>query len=491
MGIEYPGICSGIPEEEVTEKAAIGMMALLLVDRERLVVEKISRIGTGADYEVSGVCEGERFRIEVSGVSEARYPSKSSGRLEVKRKQLLRVNARGFVSVTTFSYPPDERVHSYLHFVFRQTDAAEATQETTVDSSRDSESEASALALEAETALYRADTVTAREKHTQAGEILKRRIDSTRTSGDRHFYRFLAATQYYHAGLYNRALKLVCRIEARLLPERVRHLFPDFRREVRRRAKPTYVQSIRARFVEKQQRNEYRQIAALLWNHPYIYDRKGMAFLRAYVSFQLREYAAAGVFAAAARQFGLDSPARVMELASLPFAVAHRQGFEAGWEAARRYAKTFSHPVANLMVSSLLYQLGLSTTGEGRREWAGKQIDYFKKGIVGYHSLPEDFTSDEETRTFVVAAAASAAIAYSWLGDSAGAASAVAEAQEVSPGNSFCRGIITDVTKFFKSVVGADRLTTDPPPVPVGTAIRDAQKRGEAKWERQLAETAV
>jgi hypothetical protein len=174
LGIADAGVCVGIPVREITEKAAIGMMALLLPRMEGFAVESVLEVGTGADYEVMGRCPDDGCRIEVSGVQEARYPSDSSIRLTQKTEQLLGMNPRGFVSVTTFSYPPDGRLHSYLFFVFRQTDTMTENREATVGTSPNPEREASALALEAEVALYRADNVVAREKHLQAGKILKR-----------------------------------------------------------------------------------------------------------------------------------------------------------------------------------------------------------------------------------------------------------------------------------------------------------------------------
>jgi hypothetical protein len=268
-------------------------------------------------------------------------------------------------------------------------------------------------------------------------------------------------------------------------------LFSGFRHQVQRRVRPTYVQSVREKFARLHQGNEYRRIAALLWQHPYVYDRKVMAFIRTYISFKLQEYRAAGVFAAAACQFGLNDSSRVIELACLPFGVVIEQGLEVGWEAARGYTRTFSHPLAHLMASALLYQLAISAKAEVRCGWARKQLECYNKAMAGYGAISSSLLGDPEAGTFVVVSAASAAIAHDWLGDPAGAAAALAAAENANPGNAQSRSIIADVKAFLKSSAGSTRINIDPPTFPLEAILADARKRQAERWVSQVAETVA
>jgi hypothetical protein len=107
-------------EEQITECAAIAVMALLIHELERLTVKGALEIGSGADYLGTMEGKGGDLPIEVSGIRADTTGRQSSGRLGRKCQQLLKKNAAGFVSLTTFRRLKAGILHSYLHYVERR-----------------------------------------------------------------------------------------------------------------------------------------------------------------------------------------------------------------------------------------------------------------------------------------------------------------------------------------------------------------------------------
>src|SRR5579862_8373146 len=139
---------------------------------------------------------------------------------------------------------------------------------------------ATIAAAEGQAALAQGDTPRARERFGEAGRLLKTRIESARGS-DKHLFRFLAATQYYHGGDYHEALKLCRRTELAHLPKEVRHLFPKFFQDVKSRAAPRYEQGIRDELLRLWMRQDHAHILEKLQEHPYVLPPWKMAFFRA------------------------------------------------------------------------------------------------------------------------------------------------------------------------------------------------------------------
>lgn len=103
--------------DDLTEKAAIGVMALLIHDLESAVLQTVLEIGSGGDYLVQ-VQEGKAVvQVEVRGIRRAQSAAVSKAKLAEKRKQVLKHSKTGYASVTTFAYPGGPMVHSYLHYV--------------------------------------------------------------------------------------------------------------------------------------------------------------------------------------------------------------------------------------------------------------------------------------------------------------------------------------------------------------------------------------
>ena len=95
---------------------------------------------------------------------------------------------------------------------------------------------ASALSGEGELALARGNTAMARAKHDEAGQILERRMKAVGRAREKHYLRFLAATQFYKGGHYRHAAELAEKIDPKLLDARARELLPNFLTDVRDRS---------------------------------------------------------------------------------------------------------------------------------------------------------------------------------------------------------------------------------------------------------------
>ena len=97
------------------------------------------------------------------------------------------------------------------------------------------------IAAQGHVALGQGDTDRARTCYLEAGKLLEASIANKRKQSEKHFTRFLAASQYYHGGHYEKALALGRKIEARFLSGNARSLLPQFMKDATARAKPDYV----------------------------------------------------------------------------------------------------------------------------------------------------------------------------------------------------------------------------------------------------------
>src|SRR5262249_51582156 len=124
------------------------------------------------------------------------------------------------------------------------------------------------------------DTALARKKHAEAGAILERDMKAHRGS-DKQLLRFLAATQYYKGGDYQKAKELANKIDARALPKHVRGLLPQFLNDVKFRASPNYEIGVRKTLLALWLQNEHEKALDVLKEHPYVIPPDRLAFLRA------------------------------------------------------------------------------------------------------------------------------------------------------------------------------------------------------------------
>ncbi len=109
--------------QDLTEQAAIAVMALLIRDLEGGVLQTVLPIGSGGDYFIQLQGRAPLTQVEISGIRQAANAGVSRARLTEKAAQVLTHGNSGYASVTTFAYPVGGSagpiVHSYLHYVQR------------------------------------------------------------------------------------------------------------------------------------------------------------------------------------------------------------------------------------------------------------------------------------------------------------------------------------------------------------------------------------
>jgi hypothetical protein len=110
-----------VNEVDLTEQAAIAVMAILIHELEGGVIERVLQIGSGGDYLVLTTGARQHDQVEVSGVKDDTDGHATRRRLKDKSNQVLSHAARGFASVTTFSHPPGAEVRSCLHYVRKRS----------------------------------------------------------------------------------------------------------------------------------------------------------------------------------------------------------------------------------------------------------------------------------------------------------------------------------------------------------------------------------
>jgi hypothetical protein len=106
-----------VPPQDITEQAAIAVMALLLRDLAQGEILQVLQIGSGGDYLVRVGGLKKPIQAESSGIRTDSSGSQSRARLNQKKVQVLTHSRAGFAGVTTFAHPQGDIVHSYLHYV--------------------------------------------------------------------------------------------------------------------------------------------------------------------------------------------------------------------------------------------------------------------------------------------------------------------------------------------------------------------------------------
>ena len=145
-------------------------------------------------------------------------------------------------------------------------------------------------------ALATGDTALAQEKFAAAGDILLRNVGAVYKAMEKHLLRFLAATQFYKGGHYQRALELVEKIQARLLPKNVHDLLPPFLRDAKQRSLPGYAAGIRTRLIQLWEGKLPNEILVLLQEHPYVFPPVLMAYIRTIACEDIGDFRAASLF---------------------------------------------------------------------------------------------------------------------------------------------------------------------------------------------------
>lgn len=179
-------------------------------------------------------------------------------------------------------------------------------------------------------ALCEGDTVLAREKYSEAGKILESGAARIESGPEKNLLRFLAASQYYHGGDYQRAKRIVDRTKPMYLSESDREKFEAFRKDVDERADPEYPLRIRAAVFSARKTERWDAAIELLQRHPYVLERSALAWTRADLCLRSGRIKAAVLFSADAIRFSNYHPTPVFLRAGAgTFLKLHKKADEA------------------------------------------------------------------------------------------------------------------------------------------------------------------
>jgi tetratricopeptide (TPR) repeat protein len=306
--------------------------------------------------------------------------------------------------------------------------------------------DATRAAAEGQAALSVGDTDRARERFGVAGDILEGKIASLRKQSDKHLTRFLAASQYYHGGHYQKALSLARKVEARLLPSETRPVFDKFFRDVNERAGPDYEAKARKQLVGILQRKEYEAVLAWLQSNPYSLKQAETAFLRGVSCERLKDYRAASLFFADAVKGFPDNPRLLFALTALPLLLSARGDFDEAWKYVQYQLKEIPHAVTCLTASLVRFHQAVKALDVEQQRLFDEQIDYFEEGRRRFQQLPEVIQKDQDLRDFMVLCFESASLALNRWGDPKRARAVCDEGVAFAPkayGPRTMRGIIS------------------------------------------------
>jgi tetratricopeptide (TPR) repeat protein len=284
----------------------------------------------------------------------------------------------------------------------------------------DLDEDASRAAGEAQRALTLGETDRAREHFGVAGDILERKIASLRKQPDKHFARFLAASQYYHGGNYQKARELARQVEKRFLPVEAQPLFEQFFRDVKERADPGYEVGVRNRLQFHLTRKEYETCLEILRDHPYSVSQAQLAYSRAFCYEHLRDWPAAAIFYADAIRQLPEDPELLFSTAGVPLSLAGSGDLAEAWRYVEYQLEALPNAVTFITASLIrFHQAPQARDEETRSHLLAEQVEYVEKGWQHFQRLPDNLRRHQDLRRYMVLGFEVAALALERSGNPA------------------------------------------------------------------------
>jgi tetratricopeptide (TPR) repeat protein len=318
------------------------------------------------------------------------------------------------------------------------------------------------ITAEAQAALDVGETERARALFGEAGSKLEEAVTNRRKASEKHLYRFLAASQYYHGGHYRKAQALCRQIEARLLPDQVRPLYPSFLRDVKERAAEQYTATVQRSLMTHWHKREYQRILETLQAHPYVLDQGDLAFVRGECCEQLGDYHAAALFFADALRMKPDDAELASLSASCALTLVSKGRLSEASEYIQHQLRLMPH-AATLVSASLLryHEACKAATAADRRHFFEEQLRYFEQARVRYQDLQPAQRNATTLRDFMRLCFEAAALALLRLGDKERAREVSDGAIDLfpsAPGPRTVRGFVTypegAAVRDFEDAVG-------------------------------------
>ena len=297
----------------------------------------------------------------------------------------------------------------------------------------DPKGNATLLAAEGSYAIGCGYTTVAAQKYAEAGKELERNLAAARKAPDRHLLRFLAASQYYHGGHYQRAFNLSKHIEARFLSPGTRELLPKFLKDVQERSSPNYKERMRKSLSQLWFAKENEKVLNVLKDHQFIYEQEMLAFIRAVICEELGQWKAAAVFYLMAIHCILDGSFSMLIAVGYALRLHLVNRSEEAWDYINQLQELFPNTVTNTITSIICFLRASKATGEDRSNLHRDQLRYFEEGWREYQALPADRQNHPEIRETMSSAFNYALLALIRLGDDGHARVMVEQAIRFNP----------------------------------------------------------
>jgi tetratricopeptide (TPR) repeat protein len=307
--------------------------------------------------------------------------------------------------------------------------------------------EATRAGAEGQAALSVGETDRAKARFGQAGKILAAKVAGHRKQPDKHLSRFLAASQYYQGGHYQKALDLSRKVEAKFLPVEARPLFEKFLRDVKDRAAPGYADVVRKQLTAHWLRKDYEAILTTLQDHPYVINQSGMAYMRASCCERLGDYHGAAVFFADAVKTAPDNAAVLFTAAGYPLRLVGNGELDEAWKYVSYQLKATPNAITFLTASNIRFHQAHKADGqEETGKLLGESVRYFEQAWRLFQQFPAQVRDSMDLREYMILGFEIAALSLNQIGDSARALDVCSVAVSFAPnayGPKTVRGIIT------------------------------------------------
>ena len=282
-----------------------------------------------------------------------------------------------------------------------------------------SNSVAMQASAEGRMALVEGDLALARAKYAVAGDILWRGNGRPRDESEKHLRQFLAATQYYLGGDYQRAYGIAKLIEPEFLTPHVAGLLPRFLKDTKERSAPKYQDGIRKLLQNAYGAENAQDVISLLCEHPYVLDSAGLSVMRAVSCEQLGDYRAAALFFRAARRFCPSEMGLLINTIIYPLRLPSQGYLDDAWEYAQHQIELIPHVITFTTASVVCYRRAAASRMQEQEQLFRQQIGYMEQAWEHYQRLSEADQSYADVKPYVALGLVMAAHVWLELSDPA------------------------------------------------------------------------
>jgi tetratricopeptide (TPR) repeat protein len=261
------------------------------------------------------------------------------------------------------------------------------------------------------------DTALARKKHTEAGEILERDMKAHHRGSEKQLLRFLAATQYYKGGHYQKAQELANKIDPGALSKKHRELLSQFLKDVKQRAAPDYEIRIQKMLRALWHQNKTQEALDVLKEHPYVVDAGTLATMRATLCNRIQDFRGAAIFFAAALRYTSGAVEVAIMSVKTPLLLLKQGQISNAWEYVQHQLELLPHPIAYVTASVVSSDRFASAKPEDRQQHSEEQFAFVEQAWDAYQKLPAEQQSHPVMKAYMAFGFETAAATWLRLGN--------------------------------------------------------------------------